>query len=684
MIHTPKNILKTTTTENQTTYILKDETFIGDSFKWLPNGRIDKRVTGIGATYCELYSKRNSIIVEPLRAIASSKVEKHTGKETHTVIYVGGPTNVHPALKTAQIKKAIEESDKFIKIVVVADSLKKVIMAIEDEELYNNYFFMVDEIDTFQTDSGYRSKLEDAMDYYFQFNNRCVVSATLREFCNPELMEEPLSIFNYDNQPKKDITLTIAGQALIDALVAEMIKKCLGDTKPVLIAYNYVLGILNVIQKLPEELRDKCRVMCSSESKNKVGDHFLEFNSSELKYPVTFITSAYFSGIDIQTKCHVICVAIGSKQYTTLSSDRLRQIQGRLRKGILSNHLVCSPYAGIVPKKLDKEYILYAANKTMKALKCVQHVYSDDKDSGKLMDKVRAAVSKGATLNKYRLIRKSKEEYSPAYFNIDALLLAQKTLLEMYLTIDLLKAKIEQEYNLKSYKEIKIDIKDSTIDLVKENQKAILLQEVEDVLTLLESSEELDFKELAKEVTAKQNQILKQYQNVRQFLSRDDCLIWIRQLNINKENKVERDSRKYNGFYKSLIFEALVEGHVYKTRILEMFPIGSEHTKQQVFTRLNSINLNADIGFSRVKSPTEAMRTLKTMLIVKSSRRRDTSGNTIQVIRGINPRGLKLIAKLGEDLKTNEMHNGLSIKENVQPVDFEFSNVLEFIDFMSD
>ena len=99
MIHTPKNILKTTTAKNQTTYILKDETFIGNSFKYLPNGRIDKRVTGIGATYCELYSKRNSIIVEPLRAIASSKVEKHTGKETHTVIYVGGPTNVHPALK---------------------------------------------------------------------------------------------------------------------------------------------------------------------------------------------------------------------------------------------------------------------------------------------------------------------------------------------------------------------------------------------------------------------------------------------------------------------------------------------------------------------------------------------------------------------------------------------------------
>jgi len=199
----------------------------------------------------------------------------------------------------------------------------------------------------------------------------------------------------------------------------------------------------------------------------------------------------------------------------------------------------------------------------------------------------------------------------------------------------------------------------------------------------LEKTEEFDFKEVAKVATSKQNQILKQYQKVRQFLSRDDTLKWIRELTINKENKPERDSRKYNGFYKSLIFEALVDGHVYKTRILEMFPIGSEHTKQQVFIRLNSINLNADIGFSRVKTPTEAMRTLKTMLIVKSSRRKDAEGNTIQVIRGINPRGLTLISKLGEDLKLNEMHNGLVIKQNVQPIENESIGALEFIDFMT-
>jgi len=52
-----------------------------------------------------------------------------------------------------------------------------------------------------------------------------------------------------------------------------------------------------VIEQLPEELQDKCRVLCSKDSKNKVEDFYQELNSTELKAPITFMTSAYFSGI---------------------------------------------------------------------------------------------------------------------------------------------------------------------------------------------------------------------------------------------------------------------------------------------------------------------------------------------------------------------------------------------------
>ena len=52
--------------------------FIGElkdrGMEFLPNGIIEKSHTGMGATHMELTSHRNSIIVEPIKITAYSKV----------------------------------------------------------------------------------------------------------------------------------------------------------------------------------------------------------------------------------------------------------------------------------------------------------------------------------------------------------------------------------------------------------------------------------------------------------------------------------------------------------------------------------------------------------------------------------------------------------------------------------
>ena len=206
MIHNRENIISEETGENSTTYILKEGTRISETFSFLPNGRIDKKVTGIGATYRELTSDRHSIIVEPLKSIASLKAfELNTVSKQHRAIYVGSPTNKHSRLNDKEIKaeiKKAKDAGQYVKIVVVADSLWKVIKAIGKD--YNDYFLMLDEIDTFQTDSGYRERLENTMDDFFRFKNSCVVSATLGNFSNPKLMEKPLIVFDYEKQEKAD------------------------------------------------------------------------------------------------------------------------------------------------------------------------------------------------------------------------------------------------------------------------------------------------------------------------------------------------------------------------------------------------------------------------------------------------------------------------------------------------
>ena len=48
-------------------FVLKNGTWLGDVLEFLPNGIINKGITGIGATTLELNCDRNSIIIQPLK-----------------------------------------------------------------------------------------------------------------------------------------------------------------------------------------------------------------------------------------------------------------------------------------------------------------------------------------------------------------------------------------------------------------------------------------------------------------------------------------------------------------------------------------------------------------------------------------------------------------------------------------
>ncbi len=675
MIYNRENIISEETGENSTTYILKEGTFISDSFSYLPNGRIDKKVTGIGATYRELTSDRHSIIVEPLRAIASSKTYNQNKRNTnHKAIYVGGTTDRYTSLKPIELRakiNSIKAAGKYVKIVVVADSLWKVIEAIDD---YDNYFLMLDEIDTFQTDAGYRSNLEDTMDDFFMFKNSCVVSATLSDFSNPKLMKKPLIVFNYQEPKKTDIFLTLTKKNH-ESLVAQEIIKYVKSGEKVLVAYNYVEGILNVIEQLPEELHNKCKILCSKNSKNKVEDFYQNLNSDELKAPITFMTSAYFSGIDIATKCHLINVVDGSKYYTLLSLDKLRQVQGRMRNGLLSNHLICSAIEGFEDKNYTQDYLLRCAKKGLKALGCIKRVYEDDAASGDLMNKIRKATSDGINLERYGLVRRKKKkknkdteedktdsDYQPAYFNIDSLLLDYHTKRDMYQNRYLIIAQLYERYNIVKIREdYSAESKEqiAATDNVRERRYGILVDEIQDALKELEA-EKPNLRKLKKEATKLQKRIYSQYGKLYGFLKKEDILTWLEKVNLNRrQTKPQRDRRAFDKFYQSVIFESLVDNHLFKKQLNKMFPLDSIHTGDEILAKINNVYARADIGIPEIRTDIEAVRMLNCYFNV----RRVDKGKSHKII-GSNPRKLEVITKLGEGLDTNDMFNGLGIEEN--------------------
>ena len=77
--------------------------------------------------------------------------------------------------------------DGYKKLLVVADSLGRLLGIIGKN--YKDYFLMIDEVDVLQTDNNFRPLLENVIDYYLMFpsKNRCMVTATMKEFSNPHL-----------------------------------------------------------------------------------------------------------------------------------------------------------------------------------------------------------------------------------------------------------------------------------------------------------------------------------------------------------------------------------------------------------------------------------------------------------------------------------------------------------------
>jgi len=179
--------------------------YLADIFQETPAGFFYKDETGMGATTLELNAKRNSIIVEPIKITASSKAYKHNA------LYVGSPTKYHTQKAPNKLKIKKYTSDSSIqhkKIVVVADSLPKVIDAI-GPDVFKDYFLLVDEIDSFQLDSTYRKSMELVLDIYkmFKSGNKALLSATKIDFTDPILCKEPVTSVKFTKPKSRDISI---------------------------------------------------------------------------------------------------------------------------------------------------------------------------------------------------------------------------------------------------------------------------------------------------------------------------------------------------------------------------------------------------------------------------------------------------------------------------------------------
>ena len=585
----------------------RDDAKLSHVFCTTPYGLIKKNRTGVGATTLELQSKRNSIVVVPTKSLAQDKAKQShiDGTNKYKVLYVGSAISGFPV---STISDYLQDQDIPIKkFVVVADSLPRLLEYIGKEH-FSEYFLMIDEIDSYQYDSSFRSALEDVLDYYWIFpkTKRCLVSATIGTFSDKRIEEEPVIEVYFNEEQRRSVNLIHTNSVEVTAKgEIERISNEFPEDK-ILIAYNSVAdGIQPIIETLDEELKKKCSVLCSVKSKNVVGDKFAEgIDNGLLPSKIVFMTCTYFVGIDIQERFHLISIANSDITHTLLSVDKLQQIAGRCRHadGVLSETIIYKT------KGITEHYDIEAArqrflddanflctfyNSFGKLEKEYANIYQNIRGYGvKYFIEDAKRKYKGLT-NAYSVVRNSMGTMQPAYFVIDGMCIQLQLRTQLYskpqsLLIELSKSNDVTYDNVvlatpSSLNEIKAEVKISA-NQKRDTEIGLLIENLRNTPA---NKRAFKARQLQYNSTRMASIFLQQFMELHTYIPFEELVVRLKEI---------KGKAEYEKFRSSVIFFALEETHPLKLSIKTNFTKGQKYTSNEILGKIN-------IALSLLKKP---------------------------------------------------------------------------------
>lgn len=574
-----------------------DNAKLSDVFNQLPYGLIKKNRTGVGATTLELQSPRNSIVVVPTRALAYEKA-KHskdsmTGK--YKVLYVGGqisgfnPPSINNYLNDNNI-----EHKKFI---VVIDSLPTLLNEI-GEENFKDYFIMFDEIDSYQYDASFRPNMEKGFEYYFKFpeTNRCLISATVGEFTNPRINEEPVINLVFNNPAPRNIELKETNDVLMTT--KKHIEHLLANypNQKILVAFNLLKrGILPIIKSLSEENQAKCAVLCAEKNKTDVGEMYCDIVENKLPKQITFMTCTYFVGIDIQEPFHLISVADTRYPFTLLSTEKLQQIAGRCRisNGLLSETVI---YNIAHNREEDMEALSQQIVKDAQALINFFQLQNDMKSLFPELQKykgfskeeiIESSIKKYGKSSPLHLIKESPTSIAISYFNIDNILIQNRIIRNLYNSSDNLKSKLISEGHSINCEVITENesINPQIHEEIAENHQRNTENEREDFITQLMECTSIPERErlayrLMTNCQDENKEFLKRFIEMQKYVPIEKLTNLLTPIKSHKA---------YQKLKKQICIWALEENHPIKATLRSHLAIGHSYTSEEITNAINSI-----------------------------------------------------------------------------------------------
>ncbi len=290
---------------------------------------LDKRIPGIGATYTEIHAKRNSIIIEPNVPVIRGKVKKHEDLKL---------LGIYEGVKVNSIKKyLLNDSIEYKKLLTTPEGFRKIREAANETEtdIYTDFFCLFDECERLNQDVGYREKITNPVNDFFNFANKAFVSATPLDIHHPKVYEQGFYRLKIEPQfeYKKDIELIVTND-FVNVLNEKL--ESLKHSRCICIFYNSTAGIDSIIHT--KRMQYNYKTFCSPKSKTILLKHGFKNVESDYNEPLenyNFFTSRYFSAIDIELKIKpdiIILTDLKQAEHTIIDPfTEAIQIQGRFR-----------------------------------------------------------------------------------------------------------------------------------------------------------------------------------------------------------------------------------------------------------------------------------------------------------------------------------------------------------------
>lgn len=296
---------------------------------------LDKTLTGVGATHCEIHAKRNSIIIEPNVPVIQCKLENED-IPLEGVYSKVQPMPLRTYLKRKDIpyKKILTTPESFYKIRREAENL--------GIDIYgDDWFCLFDECEKITQDHDYRNSISQPIYDFFKFKNKAMVSATPLAPSHPLLKEQGFIRLKvtptFDH--KKDLTLIVTNsfKSTLKTRLEE-----LSDSSCVCVFMNKTDSINAIIEEYG--ITDY-KIFCSEKSVKKLRDRGIYNVYSEINYPLAkynFFTCRFYSGVDIEVfpilPDIIMLTDLRVANYTIIDPlTEAIQIQGRFRKSGISD-----------------------------------------------------------------------------------------------------------------------------------------------------------------------------------------------------------------------------------------------------------------------------------------------------------------------------------------------------------